>query len=327
MTMRARTEPAAGWSFREVSSWIRYPSSWEQVDITAVAVDREDHVVVFRRGPHPVAILDRSGHVVASWGDGDFINPHALSIAADGTIVCTDSGGHTVSRYTSEGELLDRIESHASRASYEGVDPILPWTVRGAGPPFNFPTAAVQDAERRLFVSDGYGNASLHRFGPTGELEATWGGRGIWAGRFDIPHGVTLGPDGLLYVSDRLNGRVQILDSEGQPQGEWPAALPNSVDFDAEGFAYVVELGGTVTWATQPTLRWPLPRVTIRDGQGVVLCALHDGAEAESAGFTAPHDVAVDSAGTVYVAEVPFTFYRGEPPKGALALRRFERIN
>ena len=40
-------------------------------------------------------------------------------------------------------------------------------------------------------------------------------------GQFRIPHGIAIDPQGILYVADRENGRIQRFTSEGRYLGKW----------------------------------------------------------------------------------------------------------
>ena len=81
-----------------------------------------------------------------------------------------------------------------------------------------------------IFVSDGYGNARVHKFSPDGRLIRSWGTSGVGQGEFNLPHNICCDEDGFVYVADRENHRVQIFDGNGKYQTEWrdlhrPSAL------------------------------------------------------------------------------------------------------
>ncbi len=72
----------------------------------------------------------------------------------------------------------------------------------------------------RVFISDGYGNARVVEIDHKGQRIREWGGHGFGPGEFDLPHGIAY-HDGVLYVADRENGRIQRFDLEGRYLGEW----------------------------------------------------------------------------------------------------------
>ena len=60
-------------------------------------------------------------------------------------------------------------------------------------------------------MSDGYRNCRIHRFSPDGTLKSSWGLPGKTAGgEFHLPHSVWVDREGLVYVCDRENSRVQV---------------------------------------------------------------------------------------------------------------------
>ena len=72
-----------------------------------------------------------------------------------------------------------------------------------------------------LYISDGYGNARIHKYTPAGKLLSSWGEPGTGPGQFNIPHNICCDPDGWLYVADRENHRVQIFDGNGKWETQW----------------------------------------------------------------------------------------------------------
>lgn len=306
-------------------NWGQWPEDWGFPEVTDVVIDGDDNIYAFVRGPYPIVVFNTDGAIQAMWGEGHFKHPHAITLASDGSFYCTDDSQHTVHHYDSSGNLLGVIKSQADPEFYKDVDSELAWTVTRPGPPFNKPTAAVEAPNGLVYVTDGYGNCCVHAFGPDGELRFSWGEPGAMPGQFTVPHGIAVGPDGLLYVVDRVNSRIQIFDLDGHYVKEWPARLPNNLWFDADGNAYIAELGSTVMLSDQPALRWPPARVTLRDSSGTVLAELYDDDPVDTGKYYAPHGVAVDSQGRIYIAEVPYSY--SAPMKvlpGTSVFRRYE---
>ncbi|MFN9970544.1 MAG: SMP-30/gluconolactonase/LRE family protein, partial [Phycisphaerae bacterium] len=93
-------------------------------------------------------------------------------------------------------------------------------------------------------MSDGYGNARVHRFSADGKLKNSWGTPGTGPGQFHIPHGIAIDQEGLVWVADRENSRLQIFSPTGEFLREWTEiARPCQVCFDSSGRVYVAELG------------------------------------------------------------------------------------
>ena len=114
----------------------------------------------------------------------------------------------------------------------------------GQVPPFHYPTNVALAADGSLYISDGYGNARVHKFSSDGRLLLSWGEPGTGPGQFHLPHGIAVGPDGTVAVADRENSRLQFFSPDGAFLREWTQiARPCQVAIDAEGVVYVAELG------------------------------------------------------------------------------------
>src|SRR5438477_273239 len=72
-----------------------------------------------------------------------------------------------------------------------------------------------------LYVTDGYGNARVHRFSAEGRLLQSWGEPGAGPGQFNLPHGIAVLADGRVLVADRENDRIQLFDPEGKYLDQW----------------------------------------------------------------------------------------------------------
>ncbi len=75
-----------------------------------------------------------------------------------------------------------------------------------------------------LVVADGYGNARIVRFTAEGKFIGQFGSRGNGPGQFQLPHNLVIDKNGLIYVSDRENRRVEIFDARGKYLREWKNA-------------------------------------------------------------------------------------------------------
>ena len=99
-------------------------------------------------------------------------------------------------------------------------------------------------ADGSLYISDGYGNARVHKFSSDGRHLFSWGEPGAGPGQFHLPHGIAVGPDGTVVVADRENSRLQFFSPDGRFLREWTEiARPCQVAIDARGIVYVAELG------------------------------------------------------------------------------------
>ena len=89
------------------------------------------------------------------------------------------------------------------------------------GDPFNRCTHTALSPEGDIYVSDGYGNARVHKYSPNGKLQFSWGEPGTDPGAFNIVHNICCDEDGWVYVADRENHRVQVFDGKGKYHAQW----------------------------------------------------------------------------------------------------------
>ena len=319
----------SGLTYGVVEGWEQLPAGYEHRDVAGVAVDGEDRIFLICRGDHPIIVYDRKGNFIRSWGEGDFTyRTHGITVAADGTVWCTDDGNHTVRRFTPEGKLLMTLgtPNTAADTGYDGKDYM---TITKPADAFNRPTNLAIGPKGDLYVSDGYGNCRVHRFSPTGERKRSWGVPGTGPGQFYLPHGIAVAADGRVFVCDRENDRIQIFSPEGEYLSEWTdTQRPTHLVFDAKGRAFVSELwwySGQTSRRQGPISQARPGRVSVFDPEGRVL-ARWGGPEASAPGnLAAAHGIAVDSKGDVYVSEVTWTFAvsRGHAPASCHTFQKF----
>jgi DNA-binding beta-propeller fold protein YncE len=260
--------------------------------------------------------------VLDTWGEGAFPHPHAIHIAPDQTVFCTDDGAHTVSRHTLDGRLLMRLGvPHRSSGFHSGR-------------PFSRCTHTALSPSGDIYVSDGYHNHRVHKFSPDGELLLSWGASGTGPGEFNFPHNIVCDADGRVYVADRENHRIQVFNGDGEFETVWgglhrPSAL-HLIDGPEPRFV-VGEIGPVMRFNRgAPNLG---PRLSVLDASGTVLARIgsEPAAGVQPGQFLSPHAVAVDSRGNMYVAEVSETawpqLFPNEPmPQPLRCLQRLEPV-
>ena len=288
---------AGDFRYRVEEGWGELPPGWSFREVAAVGVDHRDNVYVFNRGEHPVIVFDRAGRFLRSWGEGVFSRAHGLHMAPDETMYLTDDGDHTVRRCTLDGKVLLTLGIPGKPAEFL------------SGEPFHRCTHTALSPKGEIYVSDGYGNARVHKYSPDGKLLMSWGEPGTDPGQFNIVHNICCDGDGWVYVADRENHRVQVFDGNGRYEAQWnnlhrPCGL--YMPQGKQPLCYIGELGpGMPVNIRIPNLG---PRLSIVTHEGKLLARLGTlTAGLEPGRFVAPHGIAVDSRGDIYVGEVSYT--------------------
>lgn len=302
--------------YAEVLDWAKLPAGWEFREVVDVAVDDQDRVYVFSRSDHPLMVFEQDGTFVRSWGEGLFTRPHGLTIVEDKehgqVLYCVDDKGHWIGKFTKDGRLLAQIGERDKPAPAHG------------GMPFNQPTKVAADLNTgELYISDGYSNARVHKFTPDGRLLFSWGDYGLENGEFNLPHSVCTDRAGTVYVADRENHRIQLFDSQGGYITQWHNVHRPCALFLHNNLAYVGQL------PTHLDVNVEFPNlggcITIHNLEGRTLARLGAAFPGEGPGqFTAPHGIAVDSHGDIYVGEVSWSAWgrRLNPPRLARCFRK-----
>ncbi len=167
----------------------------------------------------------------------------------------------------------------------------------------NAPRGLATAADGSLFVADSRNNRILH-LDPEGNLLNAWGTYAnildgpIADGTFNEPWGVAVGPDGLVYVADTWNHRIQVFQADGTfvrswttftsnigPDGFWG---PRGIAVSNKGEVFVTDTGKQ--------------RVVVFDAMGNYLTEF--GSRGLASGqLDEPVGIVVDAEGKVYVAD------------------------
>ncbi len=246
----ATTVGSGKYTYDVQEDWAQLPAGWA-MPAAAVAVDSQDRVFCFNRAPdHPMVVFDRDGKYLFSWGADLIAFAHAITIDNDDHIWLVDRDNEQIMQFTATGDLLTTIGEKGYRSD-TGVAPDdfsskAYLNVTHGGGPFNLPTDIAFAESGEMFITDGYGNARVHKFSADGTHLFSWGEPGTGPGEFNMPHGVWIDRQGRVLVCDRENDRVQVFTQEGEFVSIWPTQLIGPAVFyvDDEDIVYIPEHNG-----------------------------------------------------------------------------------
>jgi NHL repeat len=202
--------------------------------------------------------------------------------------------GHQIFKFSPEGKLLMTLGKPGGNRPGETPDPSS----------FYQPNDVITNDRGEIFVCEGHGDNSPARISKK-FLKAV-GTRGSGPGEYIQPHAFAFDSKGRLFVADRSNNRLQILDQDlnlldtgweqySRASGLWIDKNDTLYSADSES--------GSVS---PPHGAWKrgIRIGNIRDGRdGKILAFIPDPSTATS-GTLAAEGVAVDAAGNIYGAEV-----------------------
>jgi sugar lactone lactonase YvrE len=201
--------------------------------------------------------------------------------------------GHQVFKFSPEGKVLLTI----------GV----PGGATGPNQCCWQPNDVITNEKGEIFVAEGHGGNQNDRilvFSPDGKtIVRQFGKRGTGPVEFNQPHALAFDAQGRLYVGDRSNNRVQILDQTGKFIAEWPQfSRPSGLFIDRNGMLYSADSeSGSVNPAHGDWQRG-IRIGSVKDGK--VTAFIPDPQKDVKQGTLAAEGVAVDAAGNIYGAEV-----------------------
>lgn len=204
---------------------------WEMGMVSWVTSDKNGLIYLLQRGDKadPVVVVNKDGKVVRSWGKGMYTMPHAIRVDPQGNVWTTDAASSMVYKFSPDGKKLMEINIGGQ-----------PTPCRNN---FCSTTDIAFAPNGHLFISDGYANARILEYTADGKKIREWGEPGAGPGQFRLPHSIQVDENGIVYVADRENGRIERFDMQGKFLGEW----------DQYGKTFGLKLDKDGIWlATQP---------------------------------------------------------------------------
>jgi sugar lactone lactonase YvrE len=175
---------------------------------SGIAFNSKGNIFVLHRGPMPLMEFDPDGAFIRGFGDGLFERPHGLRIDAQDNIWATDVAANLVYKFNPSGrlEMLLGVKGRTGE-----------WHPAGHLRVFHEPNEAVVGPSGDIFVLQGHGKgpSCVLKFDSDGVFIKSWGAPGKGPGEFDLPHSLVFDAQGLLYIADRSNGRIQVFDADG----------------------------------------------------------------------------------------------------------------
>jgi len=282
------------------------PADWEWGQVLGVSVDSRGHV--WTVGRSQVAEFDPAGNFLRTWRvesgreDEQWQVIHGLFIDHNDFIWTNARESNLTLKFTQDGEHLLTIgrfdETGGSNDTELMGRPSEVW---------------VDPETNEAYVADGYQNRRVIVFdGETGEYIRHWGAYGerpddearatpsdddpTPAPQFHTLHGITGSRDGLIYVADRTNSRIQVFEKDGTYLREGilrpgtGAAMSVGLSHDpGQEFVYVADGTEHKIWVMR------------RDNMEVIAEFAREGHGPGELGR--PHNLTVDAQGNIYVAE------------------------
>jgi DNA-binding beta-propeller fold protein YncE len=259
----------------------------------------------------PVLVFNAAGDLVSSWGgpgqgfDWPDSN-HGITVDHERNVWLAGNGERDtqILKFTREGRFLLQIGTH-------GVH-------KGSNDVANFwkPTKIADDpAAGEIYVADGYGNRRVIVFDArTGAYKRHWGAYGAVPNDDKVPpynpaappskqfstvHCVAIAADGLVYVCDRVNDRIQVFRKDGTFVKEARV----EPDTYRSGSVWDVALSRDPAQAYLFVANGVNERVNILDRDTLeVVTSFGDGGR-QPGQFFGVHNLATDSKGNLYTAE------------------------
>jgi DNA-binding beta-propeller fold protein YncE len=311
------------------------PGNWILGQVSGIAVDARDHVWVLHRPrtltareagavqapplseccvPAPAVLeLDTAGVVLRAWGGpghGPFWpqSEHTIHVDPQGSVWIGSNGrnDHVVLKFSPDGRPLLQL-GQLGKTGGSNDTTLL-------GQPAGID---VDDAANEVYIADGYGNRRVIVFdATTGRYKRHWGAYGRRPSDDSLPpyrpddppaqqfrspvHAVRIGADGLVYVADRVNNRIQVFRKTGAFVREAFLARRTLAMGSVWDLVFSRDAEQRFVFVPDGTNQkvWILARSTLE----VVGEFGRGGRNAGYFGWV--HNLAIDSRGTIYTSEV-----------------------
>jgi NHL repeat-containing protein len=177
-------------------AWGTRGSQPGQLDAPAgIATDEIGHVFIVDAGKGTIEKFTAAGGPLLSFGDSGLAKATGIAVDRGGGIYVAEL--QSVQIFWPEGDRL-----RVTRSGLAGA------------------AGVAADTDGNYYVTDG-ATCRVVAYDDRGRMLRTWGSRGTSDGQFEDPSGVTVGPDGFVYVADSGGARVQKFSRDGT----WTASI------------------------------------------------------------------------------------------------------
>lgn len=250
-------------------------------------------------------ISSDSHEVLNTWGANLFKSPHGITIDSNDNVWITDVMQNKVYQFDHDGQLLrsygkDYPFYMESCLKIRNILRRLPCFINDDY--FARPTDIEIMDDGSFIVSDGYRNSRIVKFDMDGGIVWEIDAFGNKNSEFNLPHGLAMDSSNNIYVADRKNARIQIFDNGGNWLNTWDApelGRPYGLDIGYDDNLYIVD-AGDADEIPGGISRSQIIKVSL---QGEVI-SRYSGFGSNLGEMDLPHDIAVDTDGKIYVAEI-----------------------
>jgi DNA-binding beta-propeller fold protein YncE len=270
-----------------------------------IEFDAQGNVVQAWGGPATPVLQKGASGEVYEWPD----NEHGIFVDHKDNVWITGNGDKDgqILKFTKSGKFLLQIGHNGkSRGSND---------TENLGRPA---ALVVWPATNEVFVADGYANRRVVVYdAETGAYKRHWGAygkkpddasprtrvlEGDGAPQFNLVHGLRISNDGMVYVGDRVNNRVQVFRLDGTFLKEVYLQRKN---LSAEGTAFDVAFSSDKAQRYMFVPDGSNKKVHILDRQSLEILGFFGGRGGHGVGeFYHIHSIAADSKGNMYLGEV-----------------------
>ena len=306
--------------YRTVEGWAKMPAGRTWGSTSAVEIDKDGRSiwVAERCGANscagssldPILKFDSSGTLVKSFGAGMLLSPHGIFVDQDGNVWVTDCAcTGTAEQRSSKGKDGQPLGHQVYKFSPDGK---LLLTLGNAGGGrdssyFYQPNDVLVAPDGEIFVAEGHSsaagaNARILKFSSKGMLLKTFGVKGTGRGEYDQPHALAMDSKGRLFVGDRSNNRIVIVDQDGNWLAAWTQfSRPSGIYIDKDDVIYVTDSESGSVNPAHGAWKRGIRIGSAKDGSLTVF--IPDPNETAT-NTSAAEGVAVDARGNIYGAEV-----------------------